>query len=313
MQSPNQSQRPRRRAGPIVVALGTLGLGACADAGFHQPGGVATAQIASARTLYTSTLPCVGRLVDQRGGGRIILVPDVVDGDEPREGTTAGIGPRRLANHMLVVATQNLGTSRVVAANDIASARRHAAAGGGGGRARIVMVAGGTLAQDDVRSNFADLRGGYTSSRGALQFRSDRAQFHMTLATMDEQGISMPGHGVELNGYVTSAFGDARLGISTGLYDFSVGIGASGTSVTRAQVSQILFQAGVAQIVARLAGVELSPCLAPATQRAAARPVATTPAFAPTSRPSSPFLPQPTPHFAIAPPVGLQHARCRCS
>jgi hypothetical protein len=314
MQLSFTGHRGRKPVHPLIAVLGAVGLAACADGSLHhRPGGVATAPLDTAQTLYTRVLPCVGRLVERNGGGTIALVPDLFDGDEPRQGSFVGLGPRRLANSMALAAVQNLGTARVVAANDLAAARRHVVRGGRGGptRARILVVTGGTLAEERVATRHVGFQGGYAPVTASLQTGRERSQFHMTLGTMDAQGISIPGMAVELNAYISQNSTEARLGVSTGLATFTIGLGTGGISVTRAQISQILTQAAVMAIVARVAGVDPAPCFSQAL------PVAIGAADARLAWPARQQMPSPStaPAPASAPwrNYVVPQPRCRCT
>lgn len=250
-----------------------LTLGGCA--GLDIPDAVRNEQSYPTRpatTFFTAALPCVGRMVEESLPFSLIVVPDVRDGDEPTQGTHPGLGPRRLANDMVVVAIQNMRTAKVLAASDLTAAQKRAerlerTQGAG---AAILVVSGGTLVQDDVRGRGVDASGGSGPLSGSLGWNQSFGQFHMSLAVFGEDAISIPGLGVELNAIAESRENQIRLGVSTGSYEFSLGAGSTGTSVTRAQASQLLFQTGLMQVVGRASGVDISACIAHA--HAAAEP-----------------------------------------
>lgn len=249
--------------GLLVAMLGLLA--GCAD--LPMPDAVRSEQTHPTRqatTFFTAALPCVGRMVEESTNSTIIIVPDVLDGDAPQGMMSPGLGPRRLANDMLVVAAQNMRSRRVVAAIDLTAARRHASRleRSHSMPSTILFVTGGTLVEDDIRERNVGASASSGPVNASIGWNQSHRQFHLSMAVFTEDAVSIPGLGVEMNAVAETRNNQLRVGASTGNYEFSVGAGAAGTNVTRAQASQVLFQAGLMQIIGRASGVDISSCIA---------------------------------------------------
>jgi len=220
----------------------------------------------NATTHLTSALPCMGRQVTQGSILRLIIVPNVRDGDASPAGLSPGLGPRLLANPMLVAAVQSLNTPAVLTADSLPAARERANRAGrqSGTRAQIIIIDGGTLVQPDVAGQGGEIRASPLPFSSSAGIDRGASQFYMALTVLDEDLASIPGMSVEMNAYAERSREQLRIGLGTSTYDVSLTGARFATSVSSAQVSQSLFQAGAIEIVGKALGADPAACLSQA-------------------------------------------------